>query len=214
MYTKEAVDKTTLFVGSLPLQYSEQTVRDALDKVFPPFVNVTLKTGPPPECTSRGFCFVQFETHATAEQARKIVIGTQILGRYLSVGWADALPSPEEEQRLLAKTTTLYVNNVNTTVTEDQLQALFQQFGEVSKCRIVRNTSTNESRGIAFVEFQERESCESAMAQLNDTDFCGSTISVLLARPDTRGANPEKKKALSGVRKRQINYGLHSNLYS
>ena len=53
----------------------------------------------------------------------------------------------------MAKVTTLYVNQLMVSVTEDQLREAFAPFGEITKCHIVRNSASGESRGFAFIDY-------------------------------------------------------------
>lgn len=53
----------------------------------------------------------------------------------------------------MSKVTTLYVNQITTSVTEEQLRECFSPYGEITKCHIVRNTNSGESRGFAFIDY-------------------------------------------------------------
>ncbi len=185
-FTKPAVEKTTLFVGNLPTHLKESEIADIITKIVGPVQQVTLKTGPPPECQSRGFCFVQFDTHHNANRAFKTLSRTPVHNKPLRVGWAESKPSPDEEQAALAESTTLFVNNLAYNVTEEQLRGTFGKFGELLKARIIANPHTNQSRGFAFVEYKSKEEADSASVALNNTEFVGSMITVIRARPDTR----------------------------
>jgi len=46
----------------------------------------------------------------------------------------------------------IHVGNLAYNVTEDDLRALFSDFGEVSAVNIVKERSTGQSRGFGFVE--------------------------------------------------------------
>lgn len=52
----------------------------------------------------------------------------------------------------------LFVARLSTDTNEDSLRSYFEKFGEVSKCVIVKNPSTNQSKGFAFVTFAHPES--------------------------------------------------------
>jgi RNA recognition motif-containing protein len=184
--TKPAVEKTTLFVGNLPTHLKESEVQEVLTNIVGPIQQLTLKTGPPPDCSSRGFCFVQFDSHHAANRAFKTLSRSPVQGKPLRVGWAESKPSAEEEQVALAETTTLFVNNLGLHVTEEQLRGVFGKFGELLKARIITNPHTNQSRGFAFVEYRTKEQSDSAVTATNNTEFGGGIISVIRARPDTR----------------------------
>lgn len=56
----------------------------------------------------------------------------------------------------------LFVARLSTDTTEESLKLYFEQFGEVAKCVIVKNPSTNQSKGFAFVTFARPESLNQA----------------------------------------------------
>lgn len=51
-------------------------------------------------------------------------------------------------------------------VTED-LQGLFEQYGEIETCTVVMNKETQQSRGYGFVKFLSRADAENALQELN-----------------------------------------------
>jgi RNA recognition motif-containing protein len=192
-YAKEAVEKTTLFVGNLPHDMNEAELRQAFQSKVGNFTNFELKTGPPPQCASRGFCFVSFADHQAAENARKILCRTTLRNRTLHATWAEPLPSARDvDEETMSKVSTLYVTQIAADVTDEQLKELFAQYGELTKCHIVRNPDTNESRGFAFIDFKVRDQCVAAMNALNGSEFHGGKLSVVLAKPPPtkKGSKP------------------------
>lgn len=181
---RPADDKTVLWVSSLPNDLNENESREALSALLPSNLIMThfeLKTGPPPLHQSRGFAFVSFETHDAADQARRILSKGVLKGRQLNVSWAE--PQSEVDEQVMEKVTTLYVSNIHLAVTDEQLRALFSQFGDVKNCVIVKSLQTRESRGFAFIEFSSRRPCEMAIKYLHRTDFCGQPLEIVLAKP-------------------------------
>ena len=71
----------------------------------------------------------------------------------------------------------LYVGNLGYTVTNEQLQELFSNHGEVRQVNII------EGKGFGFVEMSNSEEAEKAKEGLNGTDFEGRTLRVDEARP-------------------------------
>jgi len=77
----------------------------------------------------------------------------------------------------------LFVGNLNFKTTENQLQSLFSEFGEVKAVNIVMDKYTNRPRGFAFVEMQDAAGGNKAIEKLNNTSFDMQTIVVNEARP-------------------------------
>lgn len=75
--------------------------------------------------------------------------------------------------------------NIPFRATEAELRGLFEQFGEVSSAKIILDKFTQRSRGFGFVEMADDESAQSAISQLNGSEFMGKTLVVNEARPRT-----------------------------
>ncbi|WP_027369459.1 RNA recognition motif domain-containing protein [Desulfovermiculus halophilus] len=78
----------------------------------------------------------------------------------------------------------MYVGNLAFQSTEDDIQELFGQFGEVKSVNLITDRETGRSRGFAFVEMGEEEA-NAAMQSLDGTSFEGRNLKVNEARPRT-----------------------------
>ena len=70
----------------------------------------------------------------------------------------------------------IYVGNIPWSVTDDQLEELFAQFGTVTSAKIIVDKFSKRSRGFGFVEMADGG--EQAIAALNDKDFEGRPLVV------------------------------------
>ena len=77
----------------------------------------------------------------------------------------------------------LYVGNLSFETTENDLQDLFEQHGEVNETRLMMDRMTGKSRGFAFVTMNDKAQAESAMAALNGHELNGRALNVNEARP-------------------------------
>ncbi|ABI55968.1 RNA recognition motif domain-containing protein [Alkalilimnicola ehrlichii MLHE-1] len=71
----------------------------------------------------------------------------------------------------------LYVGNLPTDCEQGALEALFRPYGEVCSARLVRDRSSGEPRGFAFVEMEVR-AAEAAMAALDGQPYQGQRLRV------------------------------------
>jgi RNA recognition motif-containing protein len=73
----------------------------------------------------------------------------------------------------------LYVGNLSFDTTEATLRATFEQDGRsVQKVRIVTGRRGGRSRGFGFVEMQDEEQAQAAMAAHDGTEIDGREIQV------------------------------------
>ena len=72
----------------------------------------------------------------------------------------------------------LFVGNLSYALREQELEALFSQYGEVLSAKIINDRETGKSRGFGFVEFSEREDGERAMEELHDFEFKGRNLKI------------------------------------
>jgi RNA recognition motif-containing protein len=72
----------------------------------------------------------------------------------------------------------IYVGNMSYNTTENQLQDLFAQHGTVLEVNIVRDRYTNKPKGFAFVEMEDTEAANAAIAALNNMELDGRELRV------------------------------------
>ena len=75
----------------------------------------------------------------------------------------------------------IYVGNLPWSTTTDDLYAMFQQYGGVTRAQVVTDRETGRSRGFAFVELAE--GAEEAIQALHTAQFGGRSLTVNEAKP-------------------------------
>jgi RNA recognition motif-containing protein len=83
----------------------------------------------------------------------------------------------KEEKEVRMQGSKLYVGNLSFSVTKEQLEELFSNYGEVRQVNII------EGRGFGFVEMSNSSEAEKAREALNGSDFKGRSLKVDEARP-------------------------------
>ena len=81
----------------------------------------------------------------------------------------------------------LYVGNLPYAVTNDDLQDLFSQVGQVQSVAIITDKFSGQSKGFGFVEMANAEDASRAIQQFNDTELKGRNIKVNEAKPRESG---------------------------
>jgi RNA recognition motif-containing protein len=77
----------------------------------------------------------------------------------------------------------IYVGNLSYKMTEEELEAVFGQYGTVLSAKIVVDRETNRSKGFAFVEMEDDAAANEAISELNNKELGGRNLRVNEARP-------------------------------
>ena len=77
----------------------------------------------------------------------------------------------------------LYVGNLPSQLTEEELQALFTEAGEVVYAKIITDRHTGQPRGFGFVEMGTKIEGQKAISMLNGRNVQGRTLKVNEAKP-------------------------------
>ncbi|CAF3528638.1 unnamed protein product [Adineta steineri] len=182
-----SVANVRIFIGNIPKTKSKEEIQDELTKVVEGVTNVIVYT-PADEADkkkNRGFCFVDFDTHKNASAARrKLANGrVRVFNRDIAVDWAD--PDEEPNDDVMSQVKVLYVRNITSDVSEDDVKDLFLPYGNIERVRKVRD--------YAFVHFDKREDALNAMRALNGKNLGRNAMEISLAKP----LNDKRKQAQS-----------------
>jgi RNA recognition motif-containing protein len=79
--------------------------------------------------------------------------------------------------------TRLYVGNLSYSVTNESLEQLFAQYGEVRSAQVVQDRDTGRSKGFGFVEMADENGAKAAIQGLNEQQHEGRPLTVNEARP-------------------------------
>ncbi len=72
----------------------------------------------------------------------------------------------------------LYVGRLPYSTTDQELNDLFSQYGQVLSATIIIDREMNRSKGFGFVEMSDDQEAQNAMNQLNNSTLQGRTIIV------------------------------------
>ncbi len=81
----------------------------------------------------------------------------------------------------------LYVGNLPYSVTDSDLQQMFEAYGAVSSAQVIMDRDTGRSKGFGFVEMGSDAEAQAAIAALNGKDAGGRSLTVNEARPKEGG---------------------------
>jgi len=76
----------------------------------------------------------------------------------------------------------IYVGNLPWSATEEQIQGLFAEYGNVISVKLVSDRDTGRARGFGFVEMEDADAA-AAIEALDNYSLDGRTIRVNESRP-------------------------------
>ena len=75
------------------------------------------------------------------------------------------------------------LETLTTTVKEEELQQVMEDYGTVISTKIITDRDTGRSKGFGFVEMENDDEATNAINELNGAEFAGRTMVVKEARP-------------------------------
>jgi len=81
----------------------------------------------------------------------------------------------------------IYVGNLSSEVTEEELREAFEAFGQVESVNIVKDRYSGQPRGFGFVEMPAKAEAQAAITGLNGKELGERTLVVNEARPRSEG---------------------------
>ena len=77
----------------------------------------------------------------------------------------------------------LYVGNLSKSTTQEELNALFTQAGQVTATEVIKDRKSGESKGFAFITMSAQSEADKAVSMFNAYSLSDYTLKVDLAKP-------------------------------
>lgn len=182
-FTPDGLKK--MYVGNLPFD----ATYDEIKEYFGEYGEVKDLYIPMRDDRPRGFCFITMDTE-NADAAMENLNGADFLGRSLVVNEplkkGESLP-PRQSRAQQFK---LYVGNLSFYTTQETLQGVFEEFGDVYDCYLPTDPNTDQPRGFGFVTMDQADG-EVAIAELDGLELDGRFIRVNEAQGKRRDPPPQ-----------------------
>jgi len=185
-------------VGNVFIKNLDKTIDNkAMYDTFSAFGNIlSCKVAQDASGDSKGYGFVHFETEEAALQAIDKVNGMLLNDKKVFVG--RFVPRKEREIELGEKAkrfTNVYIKNFNETMTEEDMQKMFEKFGKITSLKLMKaDEEGDKNKGFGFVSYEDAETAEHACAELNGSEVNGKTIYVGRAQKKAERQMELKKK--------------------
>lgn len=169
-----------LYIGNISYDETKANIR----KLFQTYGEVTDVFLPLNRETreGRGFGFVAMKDRTAAEKAIQELNESTFGERTIYVNVAGEQPPRQQQQQqpkkpIMKRNIKLYVGNISFEASEDDLKALFQNYGTVYDCFLPTWPDTGNPRGFAFITM-EPEDAELAITNIDGTEWNGRIINV------------------------------------
>jgi len=166
----------TLYVGNLDPSVNEDMVMAIFGQMGPvrgcKMIRESIHGGDP-------YCFVDFHSHQGAATALAAMNRRYISGKEIRVNWATnnggmggGGPGGGAHHNGYANRNAgdqfhhVFVGDLGPEVETEQLRSAFQSYGEIVDCRVVKDMTTQRSRGYGFVSFANKPDAENAIERM------------------------------------------------
>ena len=86
----------------------------------------------------------------------------------------------------------IYVGNLASATTGEDLRSLFAEFGDVQEAKVITDRRTSQSKGFGFVEMPSNSEADQAIKNLNGKFIEGRNIKV---NPADSGRKKSKRRS-------------------
>lgn len=87
----------------------------------------------------------------------------------------------------------IFIAKLSSSTTSEDLQGLFEEYGEVVSAKVITDKETGESKRFGFVEMKNAEEALKAIEELDECQYDNSTIVVSKAKPKTDAPKRDNK---------------------
>merc|ERR1711981_1331711 len=216
-------------VGNVFIKNLDKSIDNkAMYDTFSAFGNIlSCKVAQDGDGTSKGYGFVHFETEEAAMNAIQKVNGMLLNEKKVFVG--RFVPRKEREKELgekAKKFTNVYIKNFGEDLGDEKLKEVFSKFGKITSYKVVKEKDlaqhaegaeimadeSGKNKGFGFVSFEDSESAEKAVDELNGVEMFGKTLYVGRAQKKAE-RQQELKKKFEQLKLERLNRYQGVNLY-
>ena len=170
-----------IYVGSIFYEVKEEAVRLAFTP-FGPIRSITMSWDAA-SGKHKGFAFIEFETPEAAHLAHEQMNGVLMGGRNIKVGRPSNMPQAQpiidqltEDAKHYSR---IYVSSIHPELSESDVQSVFEAFGTIKNCGLIRDAATPlKHKGYGFIEYETMKSVQDAIAAMNLFDLGGQFLRV------------------------------------
>jgi RNA-binding protein 23/39 len=196
-------DRRTVFLQQLSVRCTDRDISEFFASNSCPCRNARIVLDKYTK-KSKGVAYVEFYEEETVRVALKLT-GKKLLGvpiiielteteknriaqEAASLNASASRPSSNANANASTTSTTtpsstdsfvkLYIGSLHSSLTELELERLFEPFGALESVELLKEETTGQSKGVAFIEFKKSSAARSALEALNGFELAGRAIRV------------------------------------
>ncbi|THG23370.1 hypothetical protein TEA_006462 [Camellia sinensis var. sinensis] len=205
----DARPEHSIFVGDLAPDVTDYLLQETFRTQYPSVRGAKVVTDPNTG-RSKGYGFVKFADEMERNRAMSEMNGVYCSTRQMRISAATPKKTTGFQQQYAAAralypppayTPAVFIGNLDSNVTEEELRQIFLQFGEIIYVKIPT------SRGCGFVQFIARASAEEAIQRMQGTMIGQQAVHL------SWGRSPTAKQDLPGVWSQQADPSQWSSTY-
>ena len=192
-----------VFIKNLDVSIDNKAMYDT----FSAFGNIlSCKVASDLDGISKGYGFVHFETEEASKNAIKKVNGMLLHEKKVYVG--TFVPRKEREKEMgekMKRFTNVYVKNFGENLPAEKLKEVFSKFGKITSYYVKEGAADGEEgtgedenrkkkKGFGFVSFQDSDSAQKAVEEMNGVEMFGKILYVGRAQKRAERQQELRKK--------------------
>lgn len=168
----------SLYVGNLDPQVTEPLLYELFIQVGP----VRLLNLPKDRIlrTHQGFGFVEFNNSDDASYAVNVLNGVRLFGKTLKMKKTDH-SGTQDLKSVMSVGARLFIKNLSPLVDEKYLKDTFSRFGNLIESPSIVKDENGISKGRGFIEYEDFEGSDMAIAKMDGTLLMNNRISLAYA---------------------------------
>lgn len=176
--------ESTIYVGNLSEKISEKILYELFLQAGP-IANVYIPKDRVNQ-ESQGYGFVEYVTEQDADYAVKVLNMIPVYGKPIRINKASSTQNRKDDVDIGA---TIFIGNLDPLVDDKLLYDTFSSFGKIIQLpKIVVNPDTGESKGYAFLSFDNFKSSDTAIEAMNGQFLINQPLNINYAfKKDGKG---------------------------
>lgn len=197
-----ARDFKNCYIKKFPIHYTDQDLYNLFSKYGHP---ISCKVAKDKTGKSKGFGFCSFGSHEEAVRAVMNIDGLDFNGKQIVC--KPFIPKEIHSRTInMSQCRNLRVDNLDSTVTKEELYEVFSQFGDIESAIVMLNNN-GRSKGYGYVCFKRVEDAEECFYESYSIEIHGIPCEVQLDKNHSNIQSNQRNMQLN-----QFNINIRSNM--